>query len=421
MKNFILRKWEILKEESSRNSNSVLKVFLNKLFRKVVFAPLHLLDVFFAYLTFPIIAIYVLLKNKATKEKKIFFIGLEHVINKTAERGIGYLEKGYQPIMFSFEWTGMKHSLPFKTEIFKYNSSITIDNIKFAQALINLKPCCIEVYFEGDAYRQYFGVKLSKLFRTKVISIERGVWHGFKEHRVSYLTAKRYVSILKSSDKVFYRELGLFEIYDKYGLPRSKFYFDYNRVKVWKEPDFSKKNRNVLFLNGFKSFRRLDLLIKAIPLVKTKFPDVEFSIIGARSPEDIDYVKRELDALNIKGDVEIGFWDPDPRRFYDRASVFVLPATLVFCNFSLIEAMERGIHPVVTNVEDADKIIDHNIDGILCDMDENSIAHSIIEMLNDEDKRVEMGRNARKKIIEKFNSEKRLSPIIDLIEDRDKR
>jgi glycosyltransferase involved in cell wall biosynthesis len=417
MKNFISRKWEIIKEENNKTGKSVYFIFLRKIFATTFQTPFQVLDLIITILALPVLMIMVILFRFKQKTKNIFFIGLEHLINKTAERGLGYKEKGYTSVFFSYEWSGMKHSLPFKARIYKYTFSHTIDTIVYAYTLIKYSPCYIETYFEGNSYRQLLAVLLSKIYGCVVVSIERGVWHGFKEHRVSFFLGWRYILIFKLSDKIFYRELGLFEIYDKYKLPREKFHFDYNKVKVYEEPNYERGNKNpeVLYLNGFKSFRRLDLLLKAIPLVKAKIPEVKFKIIGARSEEDISYVKKELSKLQIEETAHVDYWDPKPFKYYETASVFVLPAELVFCNFSLIEAMERGLPVVVTKVEDADRIVDDKVNGILCAMDEQSIAESIIQLLSNETERIEFGKNARIKIIKDFNSDKRLDPIVEII------
>lgn len=380
--------------------------------------PFRLLDIALTILLLPLLVLILLLNRSAKKKHIVFFVGLEHVINKTADRGIGYANRGFKTIFFSHEWSGLRHDMALDTTIVKYSFSITKDTVNFCRNVLKYQPCYLEVYFEGDALRQLFSAILAKCNGMVIVSIERGVWHGFKEHRVSFWLAYTYIFIFRLSDKIFYRELGLFEIYDRYHLPRSKFVFDHNRVPVYKDIQYEEKAsyKTVLYLNSFKTFRRVDLLIKAIPLVKQQVPDVHFDIVGATDQKEIDFVKKELDTLDAADVAEVYLWTPKPRQFYDKASVFVLPAELVFCNFSLIEAMERGIPPVVTGVEDADKIIEHNVSGLLCELNEQSLADSIIQLLRNEELRMRIAKGARAKIISDFDSEFRLDPIVSIIQ-----
>ena len=418
MKSFILSKIEIINREKKQSGNSLFFIVFRKIVRVGIHALITIFDLCVLFYFVPFIIISLFVTRNGTKKKSIFFIGLEHVINKTIERAITYKDKGYTSSFYSFEWSGMKHALPFNAKINKYSFLITIDTLRFCYHLIKERPCYVEVYFEGNCYRQFFAVLMSKLYGCVVVSIERGVWHGFKEHNVPFLLGLRYIVIFKLSDKIFYRELGLFEIYDRYKLDRNQFYFDYNKVTIREEPIYyrDRESQEVLYLNGFKSFRRLDLLIKSIPIVRKAIPNVKFKIVGARSEADMIFANRELKKINVADIAEVFSWNPNPDSYYKTASVFVLPAELVFCNFSLIEAMERGVPPVVTKVEDADKIIEDGVDGVLCAMTENAIADAIIALLLDETKRERIARGARNKVIRDFNSAQRLDPIIEIIE-----
>jgi len=47
---------------------------------------------------------------------------------------------------------------------------------------------------------------------------------------------------------------------------------------------FYKENVNkkrVLFLNSFKSFRNLDLIIEAAEIIHEKYPEIEFDLVGS--------------------------------------------------------------------------------------------------------------------------------------------
>ncbi len=198
----------------------------------------------------------------------------------------------------------------------------------------------------------------------------------------------------------------------------TKLYFDPNKIVVRNNVKFNRPEKIVLFLNGIKKWRRINLLIEAIPKVTKEIPNSKFLIVGARNKAEREKVNLLVKRFKVKNYVELYDWTNEPNAFYERASIFVLPEDLIFCNLNLLEAMERRVPSIVANVKDADKIIQHNENGFLCKQDANDISSYIITLLKNEDTRIRMGKAARQTIIEKFNDEDRMQPILNIIEQK---
>jgi glycosyltransferase involved in cell wall biosynthesis len=206
----------------------------------------------------------------------------------------------------------------------------------------------------------------------------------------------------------------------RFKIDKNRLFFDYNKVKINKFINLQKDGKFVLFLNGMKKWRRIDLVIKSIKIVIEKVPDARFLLVGVRNQKERNFVEKLIKEEGVNQYVELFDWTNTPQEYYQKSSIFVLPADLIFCNFSLLESMERGLPAIVSNVADADKIVIHGINGYLCDQNEYSLAHYIILLLSDENLRMKMGGAARQTITEFYNDEDRIKPIIKLIHDREK-
>lgn len=78
--------------------------------------------------------------------------------------------------------------------------------------------------------------------------------------------------------------------------------------------------------------------------------------------------------------------------------LFVLPSLYEGNPKVLLEAMSCGLPVIGTRVEGIDSIIDHEIDGILCETDSPSIKNALVQLLNNPEKQQSLGKAAREKI-----------------------
>jgi glycosyltransferase involved in cell wall biosynthesis len=120
-------------------------------------------------------------------------------------------------------------------------------------------------------------------------------------------------------------------------------------------------------------------------------------------------VEKELRArtrdLGLEQQVRILPFTDQPDQYFKRAAIFVLPADIVFCNNSLLEAMAMGVVPIVANVEGADLIVENDVSGYVVERDSVQIAEKIIALLRNDELRRKMAQAAREVIKTRFNSE----------------
>jgi glycosyltransferase involved in cell wall biosynthesis len=83
------------------------------------------------------------------------------------------------------------------------------------------------------------------------------------------------------------------------------------------------------------------------------------------------------------------------------------------CGFKLIQYMALGIPAVASPVGVNKKIVDHGINGYLCQTEEEW-TERLAELLNDEQKRIEFGKRGREKIVKEYSIAANASNFLSL-------
>ena len=159
---------------------------------------------------------------------------------------------------------------------------------------------------------------------------------------------------------------------DKLGLNKNKIIYIPNGIpkEFFKEKVKSFKGKNILFLGRISPIKNLEVLIKAISLLKNK--NVKLKIIGPiEEPYGAKLVK-QIKYLNI--DDKIEFLPPvydlsEKIKTMQQADIFVLPSLREAMPQSLIEAMSLGKIVIASKTEGAKEIINDNKNGLLFNID----------------------------------------------------
>jgi len=156
-----------------------------------------------------------------------------------------------------------------------------------------------------------------------------------------------------------------------------------------------KKKKVVLFFGGYTALRGINTTIKMFDIVKKKTGDTQliFALWNAPDP--------------FRGFVNFGLRN-DLYNIINLADVVCIPLRstnqMLSTPSTLLEAMSCGRAVVSTNVAAVPEIIKSYHDGILIDyVTESQVVHDsarvIIELLENDDMREELGKNARARIL----------------------
>ncbi|TWU35817.1 Alpha-D-kanosaminyltransferase [Novipirellula aureliae] len=168
--------------------------------------------------------------------------------------------------------------------------------------------------------------------------------------------------------------------------------------------DIQDDGRTLLFFGRIWEYKGLEYLIRAEPKISNQFPNVRI-VIGGRG-EDFDRY-RQMMCNPDRFEVHNGWITEDQRAaMFASSSVVVLP---------YIEATQSGVIPVAynyakpvvaTNVGGLPEMVEHGKTGLLVPpKDHDALADAIIELLSDNEKRIEMGRAGKAKLDRECSAE----------------
>jgi len=155
-------------------------------------------------------------------------------------------------------------------------------------------------------------------------------------------------------------------------------------------------------------FKGVHCLLKAVALLKQRFPQIQLRIGGPISNSGYGkYLQSRATALGISELVHF-LGHLDEKRIIDelvRANVFVLPSYLENSSNSLVEAQLVGVPSIASGVGGLPSLIDKNRNGLLFSKgNARELSDSIERLFNDRTLAIQLGHQARK------DSQKRNNP-----------
>lgn len=163
----------------------------------------------------------------------------------------------------------------------------------------------------------------------------------------------------------------------------------------------------VVYVGRIISKKGIDILIKSMPEVIKKHPNVRFVFVGGGN---ISFYKEMLKNLGIpeKNYLFTGHMGYFGRsKLIREATVFVNPSFFENCSISILEAMSSGCAVVASNVGGNPELIKTGKNGLLVKaFDEKGFAKAIISLLNDEKLNKMIGKEARQTVEKSFSSTK---------------
>jgi glycosyltransferase involved in cell wall biosynthesis len=179
-------------------------------------------------------------------------------------------------------------------------------------------------------------------------------------------------------------------------------------------------DKNTFVIGSIKALEELyniDVLIKAFSSLKIKYSNksLKLLIIGVGSQEQ--KLKRLVSDLRISNDVvftgRISF--SEISNYFNMLDVLVNISDYESFGVSVIEAMACEKPVVVTNTGGLKEIVENNSFGSLVEIDNvEQTAHEIEKYMLDESLRTKIGKDARAKVVQKYNWSNNIKQMIEL-------
>lgn len=153
-----------------------------------------------------------------------------------------------------------------------------------------------------------------------------------------------------------------------------------------------------------------DLLVQSAELVQRKQPHAVFRILGTPIPSHTTYynehVKEQAARLGLLWDDNFMFVEPGDRvcELLPAFDIFVMPSRIEGIPTSVLEAMACGLPVIATDVGAVREVIDDGSTGRVVEPEDcAAIADAIIELLENQSARTQMGARARRRAVERYD------------------
>jgi glycogen(starch) synthase len=154
--------------------------------------------------------------------------------------------------------------------------------------------------------------------------------------------------------------------------------------------------KTVLFAARNDPVKGGEVLLRAIPLVRSKLPKVEFRLFGYK-PRGETSVPEGTQCYAFVPREEL-------RKYYYEADLCVVPSLADNSPYVVYEAMAAGLPVVASRVGGIPELVEDGVTGLLVPPnDPESLAEAVIELLRDDVRRKEMGQRGRERIIRLAN------------------
>lgn len=142
----------------------------------------------------------------------------------------------------------------------------------------------------------------------------------------------------------------------------------------------------ILFFGRIKSTKRLDLLLRALPLIDAS---VHLIIAGHTGKEDFGHYQSIIDELNLSDRIvlDINYITEEKRELYFKATdTMALPYELIFQSGVLLMALSYGIPVVATRIPPFEEVLKDGESGLLFESDNQvDLAQKFNSLLNDKE------------------------------------
>jgi len=186
------------------------------------------------------------------------------------------------------------------------------------------------------------------------------------------------------------------------GIDISSFKLNCNNEKLQAELGIKQGDRIIGAVGRLHRIKGHVFFIRAAAMVAAKYNDVKFVIVG--DGEMLAELKDEVQKLGISGRVIFTGERKDIGGLIPIFEIFVLPSLSEGISNAVIEAMACGKPVVATNVGGTPELVGDKKTGLLVPSENpETMAGAISWLLNNREKALEMGKNGRKVIEEKFS------------------
>ncbi|WP_430906530.1 glycosyltransferase family 4 protein [Maribacter sp. 2-571] len=279
---------------------------------------------------------------------------------------------------------------------------------KFKPDLVYLTLTTTGIGFFKDA----MVVFLVKLFKVPVLFHFHN--KGIKNKQNEWYYSLFYKKVFRDANAILLSPY-LYDDVARY-IPKEKVHYCANGIpEVSSTPVDHQKTENVkpvsiLFLSNLIKSKGVNVLVHACKFLKDKNLDFECVFVGGEGDISVPRFRDTIDYYDVKDYVRY-----DGRKYgiekeeaYRNADIFVLPTMYKNECFPLVllEAMQYGLPVISTDEGGIPEIVEDGVSGFLIEKQSaQELSEKLAQLIKDSDQRTKMGREGRRRYLERFTKE----------------
>jgi glycosyltransferase involved in cell wall biosynthesis len=173
-----------------------------------------------------------------------------------------------------------------------------------------------------------------------------------------------------------------------------------------------------IFVGRLVFYKNLELIIKAINILKKTFPKIKL-IIAGNGPQK-KFLSNLVAELNLEDNIEFkGYVDTEEKfRLIAESNALVFPSLFEGFGLVILEAFSQNRPVLVSNKRPMSDIVSHKKNGyVLNSRDEKEWANAMEEMVNNLDMSNSMGKAGNDLLRENYSSDKMYEKILKMYQD----
>lgn len=312
----------------------------------------------------------------------------------------------------------------YVSELKKHNIKIIEYNISKYNVIKNyfnlkkiIKDNKINSIYTHFGYERFHVALVGKLLGTKIVWNEHWFSLNTKFTKIKKTFYDKFVDEFICISNCIYDSIeseNKHLIYNAVTIKESKKADKNERTEICKKLNLDTNKKNVIMVAAFRKEKRHDVAAQIINNVVKSNKDIQFIMLGD-GPYREEFIN-QIKEFNISDQVKVLGHVRNVDDYYKISDLSMLTSIDEPFGYVVIEAMINNIPVIAFNSGGPSEIITDNDDGYLIDEgDINDFSQKITKLINNEELLNEFSKNARDKVINKFNRENWLRDIEDIL------
>jgi glycosyltransferase involved in cell wall biosynthesis len=177
-----------------------------------------------------------------------------------------------------------------------------------------------------------------------------------------------------------------------------------NAIEISSIQTIKQKNNQFIYIGRLVFYKNLEVVIKAVNIVKKTHPMITLLIVGG-GPH-MKNLEELVNHLDLQNNVKFsGYVQSDEKfRLLSESQALVFPSLCEGFGLVILEAFEQRKPVLVSNVRPLSDLVSHQETGlVISPHDESEWAKMLIEIIENPQKSIQMGINGREILENKYN------------------